>query len=233
MALLPLVVLLSLGAQPDPTIPAGCLEDYGTCREDCTIDYGGSTKKYHQLGECIAGCTHERDACTTRHYSLRDKPDGLPASRAPRHESDSGEGDESSGGRTMPASGSTSSGSVRQGVYRASEAAPPPKPLEDLSDTDEPTPAAHEERPAPVPEVKAAPLPAPAPLPAAPPKSTPVAAPAPTPAAPAHADEEHADAEEPPPPPKVAPPPPPAPPRATPPPEPKKRDIADWDPDGD
>ena len=167
MALLPLVALLTLGAASDSTtIPAGCREDFGTCREDCTIDYGGSTKKYHQLGECIAGCTHERDECTTRHYSLRDTSSDAPAGRESKREQEPWERLESgSSGRATPASGSASPSSARQGVYRASDAAP--KPALDADDLREPAPETHEERPAPAPapSVKAAPPP-PAPRPA-------------------------------------------------------------------
>ena len=56
---LPLVVLLTLAAGPDRTVPVGCREDFETCREDCTIDYGGSTTKYRQLSQCIQGCEKE------------------------------------------------------------------------------------------------------------------------------------------------------------------------------
>ena len=68
----PLVVLLTLAAGPDRTVPAGCREDFVICREDCTIDYGGSTTKYRQLSLCLQSCEKEQAECTTRHYSLRD-----------------------------------------------------------------------------------------------------------------------------------------------------------------
>ncbi len=227
MALLPLVLALSLGAS-DQTIPAGCREDYGTCREDCTIDYGGVTTKYKQLGQCVDTCNRERDACTTRHYSLRDTGGDLPTTPSARPPLDEWEQRESSGGgRTVPAS-TTAPDSGRRGVYRASEAAAPAAPAasDDLRDDTE-------ERAAP-----AAPPPAPAPL--APEPPAPVMKPAappplpPAPAASAQAPSEEG-AEEPPPPPRVnAPPPRPTEPvRPTPPPEPKKRDIADWDPDAE
>jgi len=219
MALLPLVILLSLGAQPDQTIPVGCREDFGTCREDCTIDYGGGTTKYRQLGKCIDGCTKERDACTTRHYSLRDTSNDMPAYREQTESIADWERDESGGGgQTTPASGAAPD-TTRCGVYRASQEEPV-TPREDSDEETTPTARADEEPPAPTP----APAPRPSPPVAAPAQREPLDTPL----------SSDGDAEEaPPPPPKVVTPKPVEPLRPTPPPEPKKRDIADWDPNGD
>lgn len=149
---LPLVVFLTLAAGSDSTIPVGCREDFETCREDCTIDYGGGTTKYRQLRQCIQGCDEKQAECTTRHYSLRDLGDDAPreAAPAPRPET--------------PRDG------VRRGVYRAGEAEPAPEV--EPAETKEPEP---ESEPEPAPK-------------------------------------------------RVEPP------RPLPPTEPRKKDIADWDP---
>ncbi|EPX65029.1 hypothetical protein D187_000454 [Cystobacter fuscus DSM 2262] len=120
MPMLPLVLLLTLTAGDDRSIPPGCREDHGTCREDCTIDYGGSTTKYQQLNQCVARCTRERDACTTRFYTLRDTAGDLPASpTGPAPASERFE---------EPSKPTSLQDTERRGVYRANEAAPPAEP---------------------------------------------------------------------------------------------------------
>lgn len=208
---LPLVILLTLAADPDRTIPAGCREDYATCREDCTIDYGGSTAKYHQLTQCMDRCSHEQSDCTTRHYSLRDANlDSLPQREPASHDDDLRDSD------TRPASSSAKpQDGVRRGVYRASEDEPAartePAVMEEPAKMKEPEPA---------------------------PESEPEPAPKPSPAA--HSTRASAKDEdirifddpdpEPAPEPKATAPKPSAPLHPKPPPEPKKKDISDWDP---
>jgi hypothetical protein len=177
MHLFTLVAFLTLAGTPNRPIPAGCSEDYGTCREDCTIEFGGSTTKYRQLGECLRNCDKEQTECTRRHYALRD----------------------TQGTNSTPSSG-------RQGVYRASEAEPATPPES----------------------------PAPPAAPAEPPAKQEPVAPAPKPAAePEKLEMRTFDDPEPEPAPAPKPAPKPAEaPRAKPPPEPKKKDISDWDPNG-
>jgi hypothetical protein len=212
----PLVIFLTLAAGPNRPIPAGCREDHGTCREDCTIEYGGSTTKYRQLTACLVSCDKEQKECTSRHYSLLDmQSDSVPPPRTEdpaMRESD-----------TVPASGTEPAGdSVRRGVYRASEAespapAEPPAPVEP-----------------PAPPVKEEPIAAPAPAPKPEPKAQPAAQPKPV-SEPVSKDSEDVpifDEPEPAPAPKPAPKPV-EPMRPQPPPEPKKKDISEWDPNGD
>lgn len=217
---LPLVILLTLAADPDRTIPVGCREDFATCREDCTIDYGGGTAKYRLLTQCMERCSHEQSECTTRHYSLRDanldsmpQRERDPAMREPSHDDDLRDSD-----KVKPASSTAKpSDGVRRGVYRASEGEPaaetePAVMKEPVKMTD--------------PEPEPEPAPAPKPSPAAQSKRAPAAAkdddirifddpdPEPAPA------------------PKAAAPKPSEPLRPKPPAEPKKKDISDWDPNG-
>jgi hypothetical protein len=215
----PLVVLLTLAAGPDRTVPAGCREDFVTCREDCTIDYGGSTTKYRQLSLCLQGCEKEQAECTTRHYSLRDTGYDEPVrdTEAPAARIET------------PRDG------VRRGVYRASEPEPAPEPESDMIKEPAPEPEP-EPAPAPKAEQKREPEPEVRPTPKG--KSTVKKASAksgdmrifdedePTPA-----PEPEAEAEpEPEPAPRPAPKRVEPPPRPAPPPEPKKKDISDWDP---
>jgi len=73
---LPLLLLLLLClasgpalAQKSKPVPAGCKEDFGNCREDCSMDYGGSTRTYKQLTACISECSEKMDLCRDRHYT--------------------------------------------------------------------------------------------------------------------------------------------------------------------
>lgn len=215
----PLVVFLTLAAGPDRTVPTGCREDYETCREDCTVDYGGSTAKYRQLNQCMERCLDEQSECTSRHYSLRDAQiDPLP----PREQDPAMREPESYDRDTRtPASGTGSAhDGVRRGVYRATESEPAPQA--EQAETTEPTETK---------EPEAAPEPAPAPRsqPAAKAKS------APEPATKSK-DEEIRVFDEPEAEPAPAPRPAPKPSeplRPKPPPEPKKKDISDWDPNGE
>lgn len=153
MPVLPLVLLLTLTAGDDQAIPPGCREDYGTCREDCTIDYGGGTTKYKQLNQCVARCTRERDACTTRFYTLRDTAGDQPASpTGPAPASEQFED---------PSKPTSFQDTERRGVYRANEAAPPAEsaPEEPPAPPAPPAPAE--------PEVEPEQEPAPAPKPPA------------------------------------------------------------------
>ena len=192
-----------------------------TCREDCTIDYGGSTTKYRQLSQCLQGCEKEQAECTTRHYSLRDTgyeaPDGKSEAPAARIET--------------PRDG------VRRGVYRASDsepaAEPEPKsepasdmikePDPDMEAAPEPAPKAEQQR-EPAPEVRSTPKQ----------KSTVKKASAKSGDIRIFGDDEaeaEAEAEpEPEPAPRQAPKRVEPPPRPVPPAEPKKKDISDWDP---
>ena len=159
MPVLPLVLFLTLTAGTDRTVPPGCREDHQTCREDCTIDYGSGTNKYKQLNQCIAQCDRERDACTTRFYSLRDTSGDLPSSRgASGPESEQFEDPSKSG---------FSSDTERRGVYRSNEPAPAPEPApaektpaeDDLALPAEPAEPPPEPTPAPTPAPVAKPGP--------------------------------------------------------------------------
>jgi hypothetical protein len=141
MTVLPLVLLLTLTAGTDRTVPPGCREDHGTCREDCTIDYGGGTTKYQQLNQCVARCNREQEACTTRFYSLRNTAGDLPSSP-------SSSSSEPARFEELPP-GSSFQDTERRGVYRADEApAPQEEPAAEEKPASAPPPAPAESEPA-------------------------------------------------------------------------------------
>lgn len=199
----PLVVFLTLAAGSDRTVPVGCREDFETCREDCTIDYGGSTTKYRQLRTCLQGCEEAQSECTTRHYSLRDTGYDMP-------ERDT---EEPARRPETPRDG------VRRGVYRPEESEPKP----------EAEPAVTKE-PEPEPEPKVEPEPEPEARPAPKQKNEVKKASAKSGDMRIFGDDDAEAEPEPEPAPKPAPKRVEPPPRPAPPPEPKKKDIADWDP---
>lgn len=212
-----LLLLITLLAGPafaaETGAPIACKEDNTDCREECTIEYGSSTRTYRKLGTCLQKCTRTYDKCRERHFALQKRQkEGLeppssnpaaPLSEEPRSEQ-----------AATPASRSESGEpSVRSGVYRASESK-----------------AATEPEPAPEPKAVATPESQVDPAdelakamdPVEPAKPEPVAEPATAAAKPDPAvDEEPLS---PPTPPKVQPKPKPAKP---------KKDIDDWDPNAD
>ncbi|MFY2563893.1 hypothetical protein ACN469_40260 [Corallococcus terminator] len=82
MRLLPFL-LLALAATPAlaqrGAVPSGCQEDYATCKEDCSIEYGGSGRTVKKLTQCLSICTENRGDCSERHSSLRGMPDSVVA----------------------------------------------------------------------------------------------------------------------------------------------------------
>ncbi|WP_163870160.1 hypothetical protein [Myxococcus eversor] len=114
MRLLPFL-LLALAATPASAqrgaVPSGCQEDYATCKEDCSIEYGGSSRTVKKLTQCLSICTENRGDCSERHSSLRGLPDsvvadpprrGRPSSKKPvsREEDPFGDSGDSEGRRT-------------------------------------------------------------------------------------------------------------------------------------
>jgi hypothetical protein len=262
-----LVLSLASGAalaQSRRPVPQGCKEDFGDCRENCTIEYGSSTRTYKQLTSCLAECDEKMSVCRERHYTARESGLAAGALDTPR-ESDpavqetprrsSSMAEDTSAAESDPAPAPESTG--RRGVYRASEgASPTKKPVADESATEEdtsdeasaelppPPPPRAETKPAavssPKPEAKPAVLkekPA-APAPRPEPEEKPALAEKPStmkekPAAVAEPDPDDEATPPPPPPPSAMKPKPATSPERPPlPPEPKK-DISEWDPDGD
>ncbi len=263
---LPLLLLcLASGpalAQKSKPVPAGCKDDFGDCREDCTTDYGGSTRTYKQLTACFNECSEKMDVCRDRHYTALGSgldPGALERPRA-----------------ADPAMREPSRGVSNRDDLRDDEDERPSRPRE----KERPARASREERPAAASEPESEPGPAPARrdvyrAPQPEPKKAVVAEPSPEPEAPAYDDSADEGGSLPPPPPRaevkpaalrepapetkpaarvtesdpqdeaepLPPPPPPKPKveepkpapvvRPPPPPEPKKKDISEWDPNAD
>jgi hypothetical protein len=161
-------------AQDASDAPTGCTEDRTTCREDCSIEYGSSTRNLKKLGSCIGTCNYKYDKCRERHLALQKQkksgPRPTPGSTTPASPEEPGatatvEG--STEGDTAPSSTSEPTESdeapARRGVYRASEAAEPApaksgpesKPAETTASAEE-EPLVDEEPPPPPPKPKPA-----------------------------------------------------------------------------
>ncbi|XXF76780.1 hypothetical protein P2318_27540 [Myxococcaceae bacterium GXIMD 01537] len=232
-------------AQRSKPTPAGCKEDNKDCQEDCSMEYGSSTRTYNKLTACLRECKEKLSLCRDRHYTALEsglapgaldtprEPDpameepehryGSPSS-SPEHASDTGHAE----GTHEPAPAAEEP--VRRNVYRASEVPSAKQPAEPEIDTsaDDDSPAL----PQPPPSRTAA-----KPPPPPPPERKPEPKSSPKPPPPAVAESDPLDDPEP------APPPPPPKPkvepkpvavdRPPPPPEPKRKDISEWDPNGD
>ncbi|ADO74362.1 hypothetical protein [Stigmatella aurantiaca] len=207
MRTLPLLLLVLL-AGPAAAQKSGaairCQEDHTACKEDCTVEYGSSSRTYNKLGACLRKCETTFGTCKERHFSLQqhnfdpatgassppsDEPTARTAPRTVSDDSSEALAEDASPARRQdalkgptPSSTSTPPSEEapvveRRGVYRASEAHKPSAPAEEPAET-----------PAPVEEEAVAPAPPPPPAPK------------------------------------------PAPQRSSVPKEPKKKDISDWDP---
>ncbi|WIG92713.1 hypothetical protein [Myxococcus sp. SDU36] len=75
-----LILGLTLAAGPAAAaVPSGCQEDYATCKEDCSIEFGGSGRTIKQLTHCLAECQEGVGLCADRHSSLKGMPAGVVA----------------------------------------------------------------------------------------------------------------------------------------------------------
>ncbi|MFB1480016.1 hypothetical protein [Corallococcus sp. RDP092CA] len=261
MRLLPRLVALSvLFATPALAgpVPPGCEEDATTCKEDCTIEYGGNGAALKKLTGCFDSCLRQRTQCARQFNAVNnrapDAPDAPPERRLGKTEAARlREIKEKDRRREEDPFGDDEDKPVRARPVRDSYDDPPEPPPErtgyrasDVVETKParpraavPVKAAEPARPPPPP-----PSPAVAPEPAArrseapdieaftePPPSRPEPKPVVAePARPSHPNDEDA-----PPPPPVAKkePPRPASPRPEIPPEPARKDISEWDPNGD
>ncbi|MBZ4394418.1 hypothetical protein [Myxococcus sp. AS-1-15] len=163
------VLLLVLAASPVSaqrgTVPSGCQEDYATCKEDCSIEYGGSGRTLKKLTQCLSICTENREECSDRHSAIRGLPSGVVAdeprrpSRRPgkpvnREEDPFGDANSSSEPRRTTNREEDPFGDARperppgpRGAYRS----PDEIPAEDTSPPKEPTPAPLDTSPPPPP----------------------------------------------------------------------------------
>jgi hypothetical protein len=88
MRALPLL-LLTLFAGPSAAqesgVPLGCKEEQFDCREDCTTEFGGSSRTYSKLGTCLQNCKSRYDKCRERHFALQERKKlGLESTPTPK-----------------------------------------------------------------------------------------------------------------------------------------------------
>lgn len=111
-------------AQEAEAPPLGCKEDNADCKEGCTIEYGGSSRTYSQLGSCLQKCKQTFDKCTARYLALqKQKKEHSEPQGGPEMPPEPGEhkGPAVSSPTPKGEDGVSSEPSVRTGVYRASE----------------------------------------------------------------------------------------------------------------
>ncbi|MBZ4420981.1 hypothetical protein [Myxococcus sp. RHSTA-1-4] len=95
-AFLLLALTLSAGSAA-AAAPSGCQEDYSTCKEDCTIEYGGNSRHLKKLTLCFADCQENLDLCADRHSSLKGLPPGVAEDVRPRRRAEREEAEERKG----------------------------------------------------------------------------------------------------------------------------------------
>jgi hypothetical protein len=138
--LLPLLLVLLAGPAAAQKSGAAirCKEDHIACKEDCTIEFGGSSRTYNKLGTCLQKCENTFGVCKERHFSLQQnniEPSQAYSPPPPPEEPPSTSSASNLDEEAAP--------SKRQGVYRASEATPKaPEPEdEELEPLEETAPA--------------------------------------------------------------------------------------------
>ncbi|RKH58132.1 hypothetical protein D7X96_37350 [Corallococcus interemptor] len=260
MRLLPRLVVLSvLFATPALAgpVPPGCEEDATTCKEDCTIEYGGNGAAIKKLTRCFDTCLDQRTQCARRFNAVNnrapDAPEAAPERRTGKTEAARlREIQEKDRRREEDPFGDEENKQPRARPVRDSYDDPPEPPPERTSfrasDVVDAKPAKRPQAAVPAKAAEPARPPPPSPAVAPEPKRSeapdieafaepPPRKPEPKPVVAGPARPSRSDDEDAPPPPPVAKKEPPAriaePPRPAVPPEPAKKDISEWDPNGD
>ncbi len=156
-----LLLLLTLLARPaaaqDAVSLSSCKDDQADCKDECTVEFGGSSRTYEKLGACLQKCKQKYDKCQERQFALekqeKAEPEPGSSSEAPATGTDKPEGqgdanvDVSSGATpSAPAPEPKATGTPEPG--KAPESKPskpaakapeskPPEPLEDMSELDQ------------------------------------------------------------------------------------------------
>lgn len=73
LLLLLFTLLAGSAAAQDPAPLSSCKEDQADCREECTIEYGGSTRTYDKLGACLQKCKQKYDKCRENQFRIQEK----------------------------------------------------------------------------------------------------------------------------------------------------------------
>ncbi|MCP3104033.1 hypothetical protein LZ198_34680 [Myxococcus sp. K15C18031901] len=171
MRLVP-VLLMALAAGPAAaqsarSVPSGCQEDYATCKEDCSIEFGGSGRTIKQLTQCLGECQENRANCADRHSALRGLPPGVAADEPRPRKRPGGKkvdreedpfGDSDSGARRTTnrdedpfGDGQPESRSIRAGHRNTGRTDEPPPPLDTGRAPQEAAPAPVDTSPPPPP----------------------------------------------------------------------------------
>ena len=81
LLLLFFTLLAGSAAAQDSASLSSCKDGQADCREECTIEYGGSTRTYDKLGACLQKCKQKYDKCRENQLKIqKDELDPGPES---------------------------------------------------------------------------------------------------------------------------------------------------------
>jgi hypothetical protein len=63
------VALLPTAARGQGAV--ACNDEHGSCREDCTLEFGSSSRTRAQLGRCLEACSATHQRCASRWHELQ------------------------------------------------------------------------------------------------------------------------------------------------------------------
>jgi hypothetical protein len=76
-----LLLLFTLLAGPaaaqDSVSLVNCKEAQVDCRDECTVEYGGSTRTYDKFGACLQKCKQKYDKCRENQFKAAQERDKL------------------------------------------------------------------------------------------------------------------------------------------------------------
>jgi hypothetical protein len=119
LLLLLFTLLAGSATAQDSVSLTDCKDDQVDCREECTVEYGGSTRTYDKLGACLQKCKQKYDKCRENQFKVIKEQEKLKSTPATSPAAPP------SGTEKPPEEGDPSR---RTGVYRASDSAPEPEP---------------------------------------------------------------------------------------------------------
>jgi hypothetical protein len=134
--LLLFTLLAGSAAAQDSVSRVNCKEDQVDCRDECTVEYGGSTRTYDKLGACLQKCKQKYDKCRENQFKAaqeRDKLKSTPETSPAEGSTQADGGYQASDGGTSPDGGVPTTPEPEMDtteldqLFDEQQAAPPPK----------------------------------------------------------------------------------------------------------
>jgi hypothetical protein len=135
--LLLLTLLAGSAAAQDSVSLVNCKEDQADCKDECTVEYGGSTRTYDKLGACLQKCKQKYDKCRENQFKAaqeRDKLNSTGTEETPAQGSTQADGGyQASDGGTLPDGGVPATSEPEMDtteldqLFDEQQAPPPPK----------------------------------------------------------------------------------------------------------